>query len=103
MEPDRHRAELTVWFVIPLVVPLVGSQGRAQPDPRTEERLRSLADRASGEFREITRAGLMTVRGTTRAGLVRPLVISQLVIPQAFAKNSVVSCSSDQRGKISSP
>ena len=31
MEPDRHRAGLTVWFVIPLVVPLVGSQGRAHP------------------------------------------------------------------------
>jgi hypothetical protein len=30
-------------------------------------------------------------------------VISQLVIPQAFAKNGVVSCSIDQRGKISSP
>ena len=98
MEPGRHRAGLTVWFVIPLV----GSQGRAHPDPRTEERLRSVADRASGEFREITRAGLMTVRGTTRAGLVIPLVVSQLVIPQAFAENGVLSFCSDQRGKMSS-
>jgi hypothetical protein len=80
---------------------LVGSQGRAHPDPRTEARLRSVADRASGEFREITRAGLMTVRGTTRAGLVVTLVFSQLVVPQAFAENGVVSCSRDQRGKIS--
>jgi hypothetical protein len=37
--------------------------------------------------------GLMTVRGTTRAGLVVTLVVSQLVIPQAFAENGVVSCS----------
>ena len=79
------------------VVPLVGSQGRAHPDPRTEERLRSVADRASGEFREMTRAGLMTVRGTTRVGLVITLVISQLVISQAFAENGVVSSGSDQR------
>ena len=34
--------------------------------------------------------GLMTVRGTTRAGLVVTLVVSQLVIPQAFAKNGVM-------------
>ena len=92
---------LLFHLLFPLVVPLVGSQGRAHPDPRTEERLRSVADGASGEFREITRAGLMTVRGITRAGLVRPLVISQLVKP--LAENGVVSCSSDQRGKISSP
>jgi hypothetical protein len=44
--------------------------------------------------------GLMTVREITRAGLVITLVISQLVKPQAFAENGVVSCSSDQRGKI---
>jgi len=47
--------------------------------------------------------GLMTVREITRAGLVVTLVVSQLMIPQAFAKNGVASCSSDQRGKISSP
>jgi hypothetical protein len=64
---------------------LTRQSASAHPDPRTQERLRSVADRASGEFREITRAGLMTVRGTTRAGLVIPLVISQLFIPQAFA------------------
>ena len=44
----------------------------------------------------------MTVREITRAGLVVTLVVSQLMIPQAFAKNGVVSYSSDQRGKISS-
>ena len=45
----------------------------------------------------------MTVREITRAGLVVTLVVSQLMIPQAFAKKGVASCSSDQRGKISSP
>jgi hypothetical protein len=44
----------------------------------------------------------MTVREITCVRS-RTLVISQLVIPQAFAKNGVVSYSSDQRGKISSP
>jgi hypothetical protein len=38
----------------------------------------------------------MTVREITRVGRVIPLVISQLVIPQAFAENGVVSCGSDQ-------
>ena len=39
----------------------------------------------------------LTVRGTTRAGLVITLVISQLVISLAFAENGVVPCSSEQR------
>ena len=70
MEPDRHRAGLTVWFVIPLVVPLVGWFVRDTTCcyhlwAHKAERILilapknvcgSVADRASGEFREITRA-----------------------------------------------